>query len=203
MLTSETAGTSAMAVPTKKSATLADLLALEDHSRLEIIAGEIVEKALPSWRHARAETKYGEILAPFNRKAGGPRGPGGWWIGTEVHVGYGDETYCHDVAGWRRERVPEMPDDFPVPIRPDWVCEIVSPKHEKQDFITKPRTLLAAEVPYYWLLHPEEQMLIVQRWTANGYLTVPSASAGQTVRAQPFDAIEIRVAELFGDDDEV
>jgi Uma2 family endonuclease len=78
----------------------------------------------------------------------------------------------------------------------------VSPKHEKHAFITKPLTLLAAEVPHYWLLHPEEQMLLVQRWTAKGYLTIHSATAGQTVRAQPFDAIEIRVSELFGDDDE-
>jgi len=191
-----------MAVPTKQRTTLADLLAIEDHDRLEILGGEIVEKAMPSWRHARAETKYGEILAPFNRKPGGPRGPGGWWIGTEVHVGYGEELYCHDVAGWRRDRVPAMPEDVPVTIRPDWVCEIVSPKHEKRDFVTKPQTLHAAEVPYYWLLHPEEQMLIVQRWTAKGYLTILSASAGQTIRAQPFDAIEIRVGELFGDDDE-
>ena len=191
-----------MAVPTKQRMTLADLLAIEDHDRLEIMGGEIVEKALPSWRHARAETKSGEILAPFNRKAGGPRGPGGWWIATEVHVAYGEEIYCHDLAGWRRERVPEMPDGYPVRIRPDWVSEIVSPKHEKRDFVTKPQTLHAAEVLYYWILHPEEQMLIVQRWTSKGYLTILSASAGQTVRAQPFDAIEIRVSELFGDDDE-
>jgi Uma2 family endonuclease len=124
-----------MAAPTKKRMTLANLLVVADHDRLEILGGELVEKALPSWRHAHAEAKYGEILAPFNRKAGGSRGPGGWWIGTEVHVGYGDEIYCHDVAGWRRERVPAMPDGFPVPIRPDWVCEIVSPNHEKRDFV--------------------------------------------------------------------
>src|SRR4249920_3316177 len=99
-----------MAVPTKKRATVADLIAIEDCDRLEIIGGEIVQKAMPSWRHARAETKYGEILAPFNRKAGGPRGPGGWWIATEVHVGYGDEIYCHDIAGWQRHRVAKMPD---------------------------------------------------------------------------------------------
>jgi Uma2 family endonuclease len=191
-----------MAVPTKKRPTLADLLAIEDHDRLEIIGGEIVERALPSWRHARAETKYGEILAPFNRKPGGPRDPGGWWIGTEVHVGYGEEIYCHDVAAWRRDRVPAMPDGFPVPLRPDWVCEIVSPKHEKRDFVMKPQALHAAEVLYYWLLHPEEQMLLVQRWTTKGYLTILSAGAGEAIRAQPFDAIEIRVSELFGDEAE-
>jgi len=89
-----------------------------------------------------------------------------------------------------------------VPISPDWVCEIVSPKHEKRDFVTKPQTLFTAEVPYYWLLHPEEQMLIVQRWTPNGYLTVLSADADQTIRAQPFDAIEIRVSDMLRDDGE-
>jgi len=66
-----------MAVPTKQRVAVADLIAIQDCDRLEIIGGEIVQKAPPSWRHARAETKYGEILAPFNRKAGGPRGPGG------------------------------------------------------------------------------------------------------------------------------
>ena len=109
---------------------------------------------------------------------------------------------CAALAVYMRDRVPEMPDDFPVRLRPDWVCEIVSPRHEKRDFVTKPQTLLAFEVPYYWILHPEEQMLIVQRWTEKGYLTILSASAGQTVRAQPFDAIEIRVGELFGDIDD-
>lgn len=189
-----------MAVPSKKPMTITDLLGIEDRDRMELIGGEIVDKAMPSWRHARAETKYGEILAPFNRKAGGRRGPGGWWIGTEVHVSYGPEVYCHDVAGWRRDRVPVMPDGFPVPIRPDWVCEIVSPTHEKRDFVTKPQTLFIAGVPYYWILHPEELMFIVQRWTPDGYLTILSADADQTVRAEPFDAIEIRVSEMLRDD---
>jgi hypothetical protein len=30
------------------------------------------------------------------------------------------------VAGWRRERMPEMPDDEPIRVVPDWVCEILS-----------------------------------------------------------------------------
>src|ERR1043166_633661 len=75
-----TFSTRVMAVPSQKPATLADLLAIEERDRLEIVGGELVEKAMPSWRHSRVEAKYGEILAPFNRKAGGRRGPGGWWI---------------------------------------------------------------------------------------------------------------------------
>ncbi len=85
--------------------------------------------------------------------------------------------------------------------RPDWVGEIVSPHHEKHDLVTKPRTLHIAEVPHYWLLDPEEQVLLVHRWSPEGYIVVLAAAVGETVRAEPFEAIELRVGALFGDDD--
>jgi hypothetical protein len=45
-------------------------------------------------------------------------------------------------------------------------------------------------------------MLLVQRWSPAGYTTVLAASSSQTVRAEPFDLIEIRVGALFGEEDE-
>jgi Uma2 family endonuclease len=121
----------------------------------------------------------------------------------EIHVEYPHgEVYCHDVAGWRRDRVPERPARWPVGIRPDWVCEIVSPKHEKQDLVDKPRVLHASEVPHYRVLDPEEQILLVHRWSADGDIVVQRAAAGEMVRAEPFHAIEIRVGALFGDDED-
>lgn len=42
--------------------------------------------------------------------------------------------------------------------------------------------------------------LRVHRWTEAGYLVVVTAQAGQRVRAEPFDAIELEVGVLFGDD---
>lgn len=42
----------------------------------------------------------------------------------------------------------------------------------------------------------------VNRWHPDGYLEVLSAERGQTVRAEPFDAIEIAVGALFGDEPE-
>ena len=38
------------------------------------------------------------------------------------------------------------------------------------------------------------------RWSADGYVTRLRAERGETVRAEPFDAIEIAVGTLFGDD---
>ncbi len=45
-------------------------------------------------------------------------------------------------------------------------------------------------------------MLVVHRLEPNGYLVALSASTGETVRAEPFDAVELPVGVLFGDEDE-
>ncbi len=59
-----------------------------------------------------------------------------------------------------------------------------------------------AEVPHYWILDPDEKILPVHRWSPDGYTVVQRAAAGETVRAEPFDAIELRVGMLFDDDDD-
>lgn len=182
-------------------ARFADLIARGDCDRLEIIGGEVVQKAVPTFAHARTELKVTATVAPFDARGGGG-GPGGWWLGTELHVEYpSGDVYCHDLAGFRRDRVPERPTEWPVLARPDWVAEIVSPKHEKQDLVVKPRVLHAAEVPHYWVISPEERILLVHRWSPDGYVVVQRATAGDVIRAEPFDAIEIHVGVLFGDDD--
>ena len=107
-----------MATNRAKPATWADVENQPDCDQLEIIGGEIVRRAMPSVGHAGAEAKYGAVLDPFNRRPGGPRG----------------QIYIHDVAGWRRERAEVQAlksSDSPVMVRPDWVCEVVSPKYEK------------------------------------------------------------------------
>jgi Uma2 family endonuclease len=193
-----------MAAPHRPpNATAADLQAVGESSRTEIIGGELVEKAMPSMAHAAAQLAVAQVIGPrFNRRPGG-RWPGGWWLGTEAHVQYAThEIYCHDLVGWRRDRVPERPTGWPIATLPDWVCENLSPKHEKRDLVDKMRTLHANRVPHYWILNPEEKILVVHRSDTQGYVVLLAAATGETVRAEPFDAIELRVGVLFGDDDE-
>jgi Uma2 family endonuclease len=52
----------------------------------------------------------------------------------------------------------------------------------------------------YWIVDPERETLTVHRWTEGGYLVVVQAKRGQTVRAEPFEAIELAVGVLFGDE---
>lgn len=192
-----------MAAPIPKLATFADLAALGDDVRAEIIHGVIVEKAAPTGEHGDTQGALQAFTRRrFHRHPGG-RWPGGWWINTEVDVAYGSHDLCrHDASGWRRERCPERPAGRPIRLRPDWVAEILSPSNQKRDLVDKMQILRAAEVPHYWILNPEERVLLVYRLDPGGYLLALTAAAGDTVRAEPFADVELRVGVLFGDDDD-
>lgn len=186
----------------RKRATLEDFYRIPGDQRFhELIDGEIIEKATPSGEHGDAQG--GIILAirgPFQRRPGSG-GPGGWWILPEVEVllDTGD-VVRPDVAGWRRERCPDRPTGFPVTIRPDWTCEVISPQRAKDDTIKKLRLYHRVAVPHYWLVDNRDETLTDMRWSDAGYINVMRAERGDTIRAEPFDAIELNVGTLFGDD---
>lgn len=185
--------------PRRKLALAADLAALTPGRSAEILSGEVVEKAHPSFDHGNAQSGLSGALFGFRGPAGGPHGPGGWWLATEVEVEYEPhEVYRHDLVGWRRERVAERPRERPVKARPDWVCEILSSSNASNDTVKKLRVLQKHGVPHYWLLDPDAGTLRVLRWTAEGYLEVLSATADETVRAEPFAATELSLRAVFG-----
>jgi Uma2 family endonuclease len=193
-----------MATPARRPrATLKDFaVRCEAGDVVELIDGEIVEKAAPTAEHGSATFRFGGVLDGFNRRPGGPRGPGGWWLMAEVEVLYErtTEVFRHDVLGFRRDLHPERPTGMPVRVRPDWVCEILSPSTARYDVVQKQRTLHAYGVPHYWILAPEHGTLTVQRHAETAYLRVLDAGIGDVVRDEPFDDIEFAVQELFGRD---
>ena len=182
-----------------------DLLGLPEEGRgYELIDGELLEKEA-GFRHGRAQFTMASLLAPYNRRSGGGDRPGGWWFLTEQLVEFAPGRVLRpDVAGWLRERLAEPPkhDDAIVRVRPDWVCEIISPKKPNEDLIRKRRIYHAQEVSFYWIVDPRDELLFVLQWTAKGYLEVLIAQRGERVRAEPFAAIEFPVGALFGDDDD-
>jgi Uma2 family endonuclease len=188
----------------RRAATIADLIAIPPEQRFhEIIDGELIKKAVPSGEHGDAQSAVvSHIKGPFKRRPGGKL-PGGWWVYTEVEIELApDHVYRPDVVGWRRERVPERPTGSPIPIRPDWICEVLSPSNPGTDRVTKLNHYHRFEVPHYWIVDPMEASLSVFRWMADGFLLVLAADRHARVRAEPFDAVELRVGALFGEDDE-
>jgi len=182
-------------------ATVEDLLALPEERRLEIVRGTIVEKAAPSAEHGDAQAALTADLRGAFHGRGGDGRPGGWWILVEVDIEFEThEVYRPDVSGWRRDRVPERPSGRPVSTRPDWVCEVVSPSTAHVDLGPKQRTLHRCGVPHYWIVDPTTEVLTVYRWEQPGYVLALTAHRGERVRAEPFDAIELDVGVLFGDE---
>lgn len=192
-----------MANPAKAGgATLRDLLAIpEDQRRHELIDGALIEKEAASGKHGRAQLRLSRRLGPYDRRPGG-RWPGGWWFATEVEIQLSEAIVLRpDVSGWRLERLASPPDQVPITVAPDWVCEILS-SNRRNDLVKKKRAYHLHHVGHYWIVDPIEQTLSVSRWTADGYLEVLTADATERVRAEPFEAIELRVGALFDDDDD-
>ena len=177
-----------------KLQTIDDLL-LSPEERVELIGGDIVRRPMTRFAHARVQSKTDRTLGPFADETG----PGGWWILTEVSVAYeAHECPSHDLAGWRRERLPNPPDGV-IDLPPDWVCEIVSPGHEKKDTVTIPLLLQRHRVPWFWLIWPEERTLIAHALEGDGYQPIATLNAVEhrRVRVPPFDAMELDVAAML------
>ena len=97
-----------------------------------------------------------ELFWRFHKGSGGP---GGWWILYEPELHLGPDVLVPDLAGWRRERVPVIPNAAYWTIKPDWLCEVLSPSTRKIDLGLK-RDIYAREgIPYMWLVDPLAQVL--------------------------------------------
>ncbi len=183
--------------PKRPVATLEEALARPESERVELIRGTLVQKAAPTAEHSDVQVHVVRGVGNrFDRKPGG-KWPGGWWIRSEIDIQLGSELFRPDLAGWRRERSPTRPTGRPVTLRPDWICEILSPTNEETDRVDKLQSYFHAGVPHYWLANPIERVLEVYRRTELAYALVLTAKSGQRIRAEPFDAVELSVDELF------
>lgn len=158
----------------------------------EIIGGELVTMPRPAPRHALAE---GQLFAELRGK--GTRGPGGWLILPEPAVVFGAELFVPDLAGWRRERMPQLPDTPRVELTPDWVCEIVSPSTQGTDRVRKMHTYAAFNVPHAWLIDPAARILEAYRLCDGRWLQLGSWSDSAKVRTEPFEDVEIDLSRLW------
>jgi Uma2 family endonuclease len=163
----------------------------------EILDGELHTMHRPSATHARASSELGiEIGAPFGRGRGGP---GGWVIldDPELRFGIRPDIIVPDLAGWRRERMPEIPDVAAFTLAPDWVCEVLSERTEKIDRGKKMRIYRRESVGFVWLVNPVLQTVEVYRLENARWVWLDTFEGNEKVRAEPFDAIELDLSVLW------
>jgi Uma2 family endonuclease len=189
-----------MGNPVKRSATYDDVLNAPEHKVAEIIEGELVLNPRPAAPHAVAASALGEELGPpFKRGRGGP---GGWIILDEPEVHLASNVLVSDLGGWRRETMGAVENAPHFTVRPDWVCEVLSPSTERLDRGDKIRIYARAGVGHAWLVNPLQHTLEVVRLSMENpgqWLTLGVFRDDAKVRAEPFAAFELDLAILWQD----
>jgi Uma2 family endonuclease len=187
-----------MATPARRRATYEDVLRAPPHMVAEVIDGELLLSPRPAKPHAAAASALGEELGPpFKRGRGGP---GGWIILDEPELHLRSDILVPDLAGWRRERMPQIAADEPFfTLAPDWVAEVVSPRSAKYDRTDKLRIHARERVEWVWIVDPIPRTLEVFRRGDDTWVMRGSWRDDARVRAEPFDAIELDLAILWAD----
>lgn len=186
-----------MSEPAQKRATYADLFELPAHHVGQIIDGVLYANPRPATAHANASAALGEELGPpFKRGRGGP---GGWIIldEPELHLGTEPDILVPDLAGWRRERMPELANVPYLTLSPDWVCEVLSPSTHKVDRVHKLPVYQREQVAHVWFVDPAAKTLEIFRFEHGAYRWVVTFADDQLCRAEPFDAIELELGLLW------
>ncbi len=168
-----------------------------DHLVAEILDGQLYTTPRPAPRHADASSGLGGALrGPFDRGRGGP---GGWRILDEPELHLASDVVVPDLAGWRRERLPRLPDEAYFSLAPDWICEVVSPSTAAMDRVKKLAIYARERVSHAWLVDPIACTLEVLRLEEGRWTILSTWSGLDTVRADPFDAIDLDLSLLWED----
>ena len=182
-------------VPGPARATYQDVLDAPAHRVAEIVEGVLHTHPRPAMPHALASSVLGRRIGnPYHDKIGGP---GGWWIIDEPGLHLGEDILVPDLAGWRRERMPDYPETAYVSLAPDWVCEVLSVSTRRLDLHGK-RPIYAREgVPHFWLLDPADRALEALELRDGQWVLIASAKDDDPICIRPFDAITFSLGDLW------
>ena len=145
--------------------------------------------------HAVAASALGsELSGPFQRGRGGP---GLWWILDEPELHFGADVVVPDIAGWRRERLPIVPDAPWTELVPDWACEVLSSRTRRFDLDDKRRVYARNGLAHLWLVDPKPRTLEVLSLRSDAWDRVAALKDGDDVSVPPFEAISFPLSALW------
>lgn len=185
-----------MSTPVERFATYEDLCQVPDHKLAQIIHGQLIVLPRPAPKHARASSFLGGTIFP-KMDTGALEGPGGWWILFEPELHLGRDILVSDLAGWRRERMPALPEMAYFELPPDWVCEVLSPATARLDRIDKLPIYSSHNVGHAWLVDPDLRTLEVFALHEGHWRLECAYKDADEVCAPPFEAVRFSLAGLW------
>ena len=179
----------------RRRATYQDVLDAPAHQIAEIVDGTLYTHPRPAPPHAVATSNLEiELGAPFGKGRGGP---GGWWLIFEPELHVGADILVPDLAGWRRERMPDLPDTAYFTLAPDWVCEVLSASTRRLDLHGKRRVYAREGVAHLWLVDPTDRTLEAFELREGEWVLIGTAKDEEPVGIRPFDAITFSLGDLW------
>jgi Uma2 family endonuclease len=161
----------------------------------EIIAGDLHVSPRPTPKHSNsASGVVDQIRSPFHHGKGGP---GGWIILFEPEVHLDNNITVPDIAGWKRQRMPKIPDAAFFSMAPDWICEVLSPSTAILDRAKKMPLYAQQGVKHFWLVDPIALTLEVYQNDHFRWSLLHTYAENEKIHAVPFDAIEIDLSALW------
>lgn len=181
------------------TATYQDVLDAPKNMLAEIINGTLHTHPRPAPKHSFAGSSLGdELISPFQKSRGGP---GGWIILDEPEVHLGTDVCVPDIAGWRRETLPTLPDKAYFDTPPDWICEILSPSTRTYDLTDKRDIYGEHGVKHLWFVDPEARTLEAFENTEQGWTLIAALRGDDPVCVPPFEAITFPLGGLWEGDE--
>ena len=102
-----------------------------------------------------------------------------------------------DLAGWRLERMPKLPDTPYFTLAPDWACEVLSPSTRRVDLQEKRPAYAREGVAHLWLVDPIDRTLEAFELRDGEWVLIATAKDDEPVSVRPFDAITFSLGDLW------
>jgi len=155
----------------------------------EGVTGEILQPGVlrtmsrPGKAHRRAVRICLHNLGPLDANVGGT----GWWFEIEAEIRLpGGRLVVPDIAGFRVERVPELPDENPLTILPDFCCEVLSSSTARDDIAIKLPLYARCGIPWIWIVDPMHRVIEVFETIDGRPALTATAGKDERVTLPPF-----------------
>jgi Uma2 family endonuclease len=171
--------------------TVADLMALPESTRAELIRGEIYMAAAPSVRHQEIATRL--LVALYGHAQAGSLGR---VLPAPLDVELTPEDVVQPDLVFVRAGSPAV---HPERLRgaPDLLVEIVSPSNPERDRLVKRALYERCGVSEYWIVEPDLRAIEVLRLSADRYEPAGYFTAGTVLRTQAMPGLEIAIDDVF------
>ncbi|MCL2646212.1 MAG: Uma2 family endonuclease [Phycisphaerales bacterium] len=159
--------------------------------RLELVNGEIVVSPSPSSHHSYIDTMLRYILTGYIKQ-------------HDLGIILGDVDTIFSKLNVRRPDILfvaksrlHLIKGHGIPIAPDLCVEILSPSSATTDQTEKMDLYARSGVPHYWIIDPKGRTFEAYELTDKQYIRQSFGRDKDVVKAAPFPACEIPLAELW------